>query len=62
MSPSGQLISKQLKEIIEDEKNRNNKAGEVREQVENGDKLLNPSNTSSVWNTVLSTINNEFGH
>jgi hypothetical protein len=60
MSPSAQLTSEQLKEIIEDEKNSDKDASEVREQVEDGEEVLDPANTSSVLNTVLSTINNEF--
>ena len=37
-------------------------AKEVQEQVEDGDEVLDPANMSSVLNTVLSTINNEFEH
>jgi len=62
MSPSAQLTSEQLKEIIEDEKNTDKGAREVQEQVEDGEEVLHPANTSSVLNTVLSTINNEFEH
>jgi len=62
MSPSPQLTSEQLKEIIEDEKNTDKGAREVQEQVEDGEVVLDPANTSSVLNTVLSTINNEFEH
>jgi len=57
-----QLTSKQLKEIIEDERNMDKSASEVQEQVEDGEEVLNPENTSSVLNTVLNTINNEFEH
>jgi SNF2 family DNA or RNA helicase len=60
VSPSAQLTSEQLNEIIEDEKNTNKDAWEVQEQVEDGKEVLDPANTSSVLNTVLSTINNEF--
>jgi len=35
---------------------------EVQEQVEDGEAVLNPDNTSSVLSTVLNTINNEFEH
>jgi hypothetical protein len=62
MSPSAQLTSEQLKEIIEDEKNTDKDAREVQEQVEDGEEVLDPANTSSVLNPVLSTINNEFEH
>jgi len=62
MSPSAQLTSEQLKEIIEDEKNTDKDAREVQEQVEDGEEVLDPANTSSVLKTVLSTINNEFEH
>jgi len=33
---------------------------EVHEQVEDGEEVLHPDNTSSVFSTVLHTINNEF--
>ena len=60
MSPSAQLTWDQLKEIMEDEKNTDKGAWEVQEQVEDGEEVLDPANTSSVLNTVLSTINNKF--
>jgi hypothetical protein len=50
----------QLKEIIEGEKYRDKNAWEVEEQVEDGEEVLDSAITSSVLNTVLSTINNEF--
>ena len=62
MSLSAQLTSKQLKEIIEDEKNTDKSAREVQEQVEDGEEVLDPENTSAVLNTVLNAINNEFEH
>ena len=62
MSPSAQLTSEQLKEIIEDEKKTDQSAREVQEQVEDGEEVLDPDNTSSVLSTVLNTINNEFEH
>jgi len=62
MSLSAQLTSEQLKEIIENEKNTEKSAREVQEQVEDGEEVLNPENTSSGLNTVLNTINNEFEH
>jgi len=60
MSTSAQLTSEQLKEIIEDEKKTNQGSREVQEQVEDGEEVLDPDNTSSVLSTVLNTINNEF--
>jgi len=62
MSPSTQLTSEQLKEIIEDEKKTDEGAREVQEQVEDGEEVLDPENASSVLGTVLNTINNEFEH
>jgi len=62
MSLSAQLTSEQPKEIIEDEKNTDQSAREIQEQVEDGEEVLDPENSSSVLNTVLSTINNEFEH
>jgi hypothetical protein len=58
MSSSAQLTSEQLKEIIEDAKKTPKSAWEVQEQVEDGEDVLDPANTSSVLNTVFSTINN----
>jgi hypothetical protein len=60
MSPSAQLILEQLKEIIEDEKKNNASAREDQKQVEDGEEVLNPHNTSSVLSTVINTINNQF--
>jgi len=37
-------------------------AREVQEQVEDGEEVLDPQNTSSVLSTVLNAINNEFEH
>ena len=62
MSPSAQLTSEQLKEIIDDEMKTDQGAREVQEQVEDGEEVLDPDNTSSVLSTVLNTINNEFEH
>jgi len=62
MSISAQLTSEQLKEIIEDEKNTDKSPREVQEQVEDGEGVLDPENTSSVLKMVLNTINNEFEH
>jgi len=60
MSPSAQRTLEQLKEIIGDKKNTDNGASKVQEQVEDGGEVLDPANSSSVLNMVLSTINNEF--
>jgi len=62
MSLSAQLTSEQLKEIIEDESNMDTSAREVQEQVEDGEEVFDPENTSTVLNMVLNTINNEFEH
>jgi len=62
MSLSAQHISEQLKEIIDVEKNMHKSATKVQEQVQNGEEVLAPENTSSVQNTVLNTINIEFEH
>ena len=62
MSPSAQLTFEQLEEIIEDKKNTDKGAREVQKQVEDNEEVLDPANTSSVLNTVLSTINNKFEH
>ena len=61
MSPSAQLTLDQLKGIIEHEKQTDQRAIEVHEQVD-GEEYLNPDDTSSVLNTVLNTINNELEH
>jgi len=60
MSPSAQLTAEQVKEIIQDEKMTYLSAREGQEQVEDGRKVLDPDNTSSLLSTVLNTINNEF--
>jgi len=62
MSPSAQLTSEQLKEIIDDEINTHQAAREVEEQVEDGEEDLDPENISSVLNTIVNTINKEFEH
>jgi len=62
MSPSAPLTSEQLKEIIEDKNNTDKGGREVQEQVEDGEEVLDPANTGSVLNTVLSAVNNEFEH
>jgi len=60
MSLSAELISEQLKEIIQNEGNIDNSAREVQEHVEDGEEVLDPDNTNAVVNTVLNTISNEF--
>jgi len=62
MSLSAQLTSEQLKVIIEDEKNTDKGVREVQEQLEDGEEVLEPENTSSVLCTVPNTINTEFEH
>jgi hypothetical protein len=51
----------QLKEIIEGEKKTDQSAREVQKQLD-GKEDLDPVDTSSVLNTVLITINNEYQH
>jgi hypothetical protein len=60
MRLSAQLISKQLKEIIEEENNTDKIAREVQDQVEHGEEVIDSENTSSILHTVFNTINNEF--
>jgi hypothetical protein len=62
MSPSGQLTSEQVKEIIENEQTTHPGAREVQEKVEDGEEVLDPGNTCSIMLTVHDTINNEFEH
>ena len=62
MSVSAQRTSEQLKEIREDEMKSDKRAREVQEQVEDGEEVLHPEDRSSVPNTVLNTIINEFEH
>jgi len=62
MSPSAQRTMEQLKEIIENEKNTENGALEDQDQVVDGEKVLDPANTSLGLQSVLSTINSEFEH
>jgi len=61
MRPSAQLTSEQLKDIIQDKKKTDQGATEAQEQVD-GEDVLDLADTSSVLNTVLNTINNEFEH
>jgi len=62
MSPSAQLTSEQLKEIIEDKKNKDKGAREDQEHVKDDQEVLDPANTSSLLNRVPSRINNESDH
>ena len=59
MSPSAQLTSEQLKAIIEEDMKTNQGSREVQEQMEDGEVVLDPDNTSPVLSTVLNTINNQ---
>jgi len=59
MSPSAHLTSEQLKEVIDNKKKTDTGAMEVQEQVEDAEKVLDPDNSRSVFNTVLITIHNE---
>jgi hypothetical protein len=58
MSPSAQLTSEQLKEIIEYEKMTDKDARDIQEQLD-GEAVLIPANSGLVLCTVLNTINNE---
>ena len=60
MSPSPQLTSERLKDIIEDEKKTDQGTTDVQEQGD-GEEVLDPDKTSSLLSTVLNTTNNEFG-
>jgi hypothetical protein len=62
MSPSAQLTSEQLKEMIEEETKTDQGVREVQEQVEDSEEVLDREITCSVLSTVLNTINNEFEH
>jgi hypothetical protein len=59
MSLSAQLTSEQLNEIIEDEKNPDNSAWEVQEQVDDGEEVLDPANSRLVSSKVPNRSNNE---
>lgn len=61
MSPSDQLISAQLKEIIPYGTILGTCARDCQKQMEDGKEVLIPDNCSVVLNTVLNTINNESG-
>ena len=61
MSPLAQLTLEQQKEIIEGEKESNQCAREVQEQVD-GEEVLDPDITRSVLSTVLNTIYNQVEH
>jgi hypothetical protein len=58
-SSSAHHTSKQLKEIIADEKKTNYDSREVQDKVD-GEENLHQENTSSVQNTVLNTNYNQF--
>ena len=62
MSPSAQLTSAHLIEIIENKMNTDQIAREVQKQVENGKEAFNPENTSFGLNTFCNTIDNKFEH
>jgi len=60
MSTPAQLISDQLKEIIKVKMKTGNGEREAQQKVEEGEKVINPDNTSSILDTVLNTLNNKF--
>jgi hypothetical protein len=62
MSPSAQLTLERLKAIIEDKTKADQGSREVQEQVEDGEEVFDPDNTSSVSSTILNTINHQFEH
>jgi len=62
MSLSAQVISKQLKEMIQDKKNTNECTTEAEEQLEGRVAVLNWENPCTVLNMVLNTINDDFAH
>jgi len=45
---------------MEEERNTDKSAREVQDQVEDGEEVLDPGNTSLVLNMVLNTVNNKF--
>jgi len=61
MSPSAQLTSEPLKEIIEDEMKPAQDLREVQEQVD-GEGVLDTDNTGSVLSTALNTNTNRAEH
>jgi len=48
--------------ITEDQRKSYHGAREFQEQVEAGEEVLDPENTSSVLNSVFNTIKNKFEH
>jgi len=62
MSPSAQLTSEQLKEIVEDKMNTHTGARKVHKQVEDAEEVLNPDTSSSVTNSVLNVTNDKLVH
>jgi hypothetical protein len=61
MSPSAQLTSEQLKDIIEEEQKTDQGARDVQEQMD-GEEVLYPDHRSSLLGTVLHSINNVSEH
>jgi len=62
MSPYAQHTLELLKEINEYQQTTDKGAGEIQEPLEDGEEVLDPDNTSSGFNSVLNTFNNEFEH
>jgi len=62
MSPSAPLTLEQLKEIIKNEMKRGKGAREDQEQVEDGEEVLNPDNSSTVMKTIRNISNNKHEH
>jgi hypothetical protein len=61
VSRSAELTLEQLKKIIEDEMFINQGVRQVQDD-EDGEEDLDPDNTSSVLNSILKAMNNEFKH
>jgi len=60
MSPSAQLITGQLEEIIENEQKTDKGAREVQNQVDNSKDDFDPDITSTLRSTDVDKINNDF--
>jgi len=58
MSPAAEFSSQQLKEIMEDNRTMDKGAWEIQEQVQHGEEVFDPGNSSSVLRAELITINN----
>jgi len=57
ISPSAQVISKQLKELVEDRKKTDNSGREIQKLVDD-EEVINPDNSSILLTIVFNSINN----